>query len=191
MGDEGNAVGSVTWPTALLFEPNSSARTSNAKGTSIPHNRLLLASLASSTGDVAPAEVLSSLGIRVKADLAQLRAKFVALVVLIKLKEGIEGGTRHAINRPCEPIKDCGRFQIPLVVGMFDGFLSAKLGLPLEYLNEDYAPLAVMFVEFFSVEPQKHGSSRAPHIRLAERQERVHRRNPGSAEDRQWHARVC
>ena len=35
------------------------------------------------------------------------------------------------------------RFQIPLVVGMFDGFLSAKLGLPLEYLNEDYAPLAV------------------------------------------------
>jgi hypothetical protein len=31
-----------------------------------------LASLASSTGDVAPAEVLSSLGIRVKADLAQL-----------------------------------------------------------------------------------------------------------------------
>jgi hypothetical protein len=71
-GDEGKAVGSVTWPTALLFEPNSSARTSNAKGTSIPHNRLLLASLASSTGDVAPAEVLSSLGIRVKADLAQL-----------------------------------------------------------------------------------------------------------------------
>jgi hypothetical protein len=54
MGDEGKAVGSVTWPTALLFEPNSSARTSNAKGTSIPHNRLLLASLASSTGDVAP-----------------------------------------------------------------------------------------------------------------------------------------
>jgi hypothetical protein len=42
MGDEGKAVGSVTWPTALLFEPNSSARTSNAKGTSIPHNRLLL-----------------------------------------------------------------------------------------------------------------------------------------------------
>src|SRR4029077_4301381 len=112
-GGEGKAVGSVTWPTALLFEPNSSARTSNAK-----HNRLLLASLASSAGDVAPAEVLSTLGIRVKADLAQLLAKFFALVVLIKLKEGIEGGTRHAINRPCEPIKDCGRFQIPLVVGM-------------------------------------------------------------------------
>ena len=61
MEDEGKAVGSVTWPTVLLFEPNSSGRTSNAKGTSIPHNRLLLASLASSTGDVAPAEVLSSL----------------------------------------------------------------------------------------------------------------------------------
>jgi hypothetical protein len=81
-------------PAALLFEPNSSAGTSNAKGTSIPHDRLLLASLASSTGDVAPTEVLSSHGIGVEADLAQLLAKFVALVVLIKLEEGIEGGTR-------------------------------------------------------------------------------------------------
>jgi len=110
---------------------------------------LISYSAGSSTGDVAPAEVLSSLGTRVEADLAQLLAKFFALVVLIKLEEGIEGGRWHAINRLCEPIQDCGRFQIPLVVGMFHGFLSAPLGLPLEYLNEGYAPLAVMFVEFF------------------------------------------
>jgi hypothetical protein len=134
---------------------------------------------------------LYSRRVLVEADLAQLLAKFVALVVLIKLKEGIECGRWHTINRLCEPIKDCSRFQISPVVGMLNGFLSAPLGLPIKYLKEGYAPLAVMFVEFFSVEPQKHGSSRAPHIRLAERQERVHRRNPGSAEDRQWHARVC
>ena len=71
-----------------------------------------------------------------EANLAQFLAKFFALVVLIKLEEGIEGRRWHAINRLCEPIQDCGRFQIPLVVGMFAGFLSAPLGLPLEYLNE-------------------------------------------------------
>src|SRR6516162_11927079 len=76
---------------------------------------LISYSAGSSTGDVAPAEVLSSLGTRVEADLAQLLAKFFALVVLIKLEEGIEGGRWHAINRLCEPIQDCGRFQIPLV----------------------------------------------------------------------------
>jgi hypothetical protein len=80
----------------------------------------------------------------VEADLAQLLAKFFALVVLIKLEEGIEGDRWHAINRLCEPIQDCGCFQIPLVVGMFDGFLSAPLCLPLEYLNEGYPPLAVI-----------------------------------------------
>jgi hypothetical protein len=91
-----------------------------------------LALSASSTGDVAPAEVVSSLGIRVKADLAQLLAKFVALVVIIKLEERIERGRWHAINQLCEPIKDCSRFQIPLVVGMLDSFLSAPLRLPLK-----------------------------------------------------------
>jgi hypothetical protein len=70
----------------------------------------------------------------VEAELAQLLAKFFALVVLIKLEKGIEGGRWHAINRLCQPIKDCGRFQIPLVVRMLDIFLSAPLGPPLEYL---------------------------------------------------------
>ena len=107
--------------------------------------------LDSSTGDVAPAEVISSIGIRVKADLAQLVAKFFALVVLIKLEEGIEGGRWHAINRLCEPMQDCGRFQIPLVVRMFDGFLSAPEGLPLEYLNESYAPLTWGKADFLSI----------------------------------------
>jgi hypothetical protein len=58
----------------------------------------------------------------VEADLAQLLAKFFALVVRLQSLIGSQ------------------RFQIPLVVGMLAGFLSAPLGLPLKYLNEGYAP---------------------------------------------------
>ena len=85
----------------------------------------------------------------IDADPAQLLAKLFALVVLIKLEEGIEDARRYGINRLCEPIKDYDRFKISLVVGMLDGFPFAPLSLPLKYLYESSAPVGVVSVEFF------------------------------------------
>ena len=57
------------------------------------------------------------------------------------------GGTLSTDFASRSKIVAASRFL--LSSGWFAGFLSAPLGLPLEYLNEDYAPLAVMFVELF------------------------------------------